>query len=414
MQCVMTARDAAGLLAAAVRPGHPDFLDLPWAAALDRWPPTAPRVVDLPRGEARHPVVFVDYDTAVYALKALAPGAARAEYELLREMERRRLPVVTPIGALDVATDEGPGSVLITRFLDHSLPYHALFVGGRLVRYRQHLLDALAGLLVQLHLAGVFWGDCSLSNTLFLRDAGRLRAYLVDAETSRTTDGPIADTQRDHDLDVMEENVAGALLDLSAAGIAVPSPAETAAAVRRTYDELWSEVRAERILTSDEPYRIEERVRALNALGFTVDEIQLVPDDLHASLRLQVTVADRNFHRDMLHSLTGLEAQENQARQMVNDVRHLRVALGNEQGRSVSLSSAAFVWLRDRFEAATKRMLDAGLEGEAAELYCELLEHKWFMSEKERADVGFAAALDDFVARFGRATRAPTDPARSP
>lgn len=54
-------------------------------------------------------------------------------------------------------------------------------MSSSLERYRDHLLDAISGLLVQLHLAGTFWGDCSLSNTLFRRDAGALQAYLVDA-----------------------------------------------------------------------------------------------------------------------------------------------------------------------------------------------------------------------------------------
>ena len=91
-------------------------------------------------------------------------------------------------------------NVLITRFLDRSLPYRSLFMRSSLVRYRDHLLDAMAGLMVQLHLNGVYWGDCSLSNTLFRRDAGTLQAYLVDAETSEVYSGYVSPTLRFHDL----------------------------------------------------------------------------------------------------------------------------------------------------------------------------------------------------------------------
>ena len=36
-------------------------------------------------------------------------------------------------------------------------------------------------LLVRLHLVGFYWGDVSLSNTLFRRDADAYAAYVVDA-----------------------------------------------------------------------------------------------------------------------------------------------------------------------------------------------------------------------------------------
>ncbi len=77
------------------------------------------------------------------------------------------------------------------------------------------MLDALAQLFVQLHLNGFFWGDCSLSNTLFRRDAGALRAFLVDAETGEQHPS-LSDGQRAHDLLIAEENIAGELLDLAA------------------------------------------------------------------------------------------------------------------------------------------------------------------------------------------------------
>ena len=69
-------------------------------------------------------------------------------------------------------------------------------------------------LLVRLHLAGFFWGDVSLSNTLFRRDAGAFAAYLVDAETGELHDR-LSDGQREHDLDIARVNIAGELMDLA-------------------------------------------------------------------------------------------------------------------------------------------------------------------------------------------------------
>ncbi|MFO0744400.1 MAG: DUF4032 domain-containing protein [Myxococcota bacterium] len=389
------------LVASQLRPGHPDFLDLPWDLPLDQWEGRCARVERLPRGEARHPIVFVDYDGRLYALKGMEAGHAEREYALLRTMEERALPVVSAVGhcVVDLGADEQ--SVLITRYLDHSLPYHTLFTTSDLARYRDHLLDALASLLVQLHLAGVFWGDCSLFNTLFLRDAGTLQAVLVDAETSEVH-AALSDQLRQADLDLMEENVAGGLLDLVAVGVlAADYPALALAAdVRRRYDALWSEVRRVETITPAERWRITERIRALNALGFSVGEIMLTPlpgGDDHVTVRVAVT--DRSHHRRLLHALTGLETQELQARQLINEIHELRLAMGQERNRSLSLGAAAYRWLEERYRPAIAELAKAVPGVEAPELYCQLLEHKWLMSEQAARDVGHASALADLLAR---------------
>lgn len=305
-----------GLVATHLRPGHPDFLDLPWEYPLHAWDVHCERLERLPRGESRHEVVFVGYEQRLYAVKSMPPGQAEREFALLRAMEERELPVVTAVGHCAVTTEDGQASILITRYLEHSLPYHALFVASDLQRYREPLLDALASLLVQLHLAGVYWGDCSLFNTLFLHDAGTLQAVLVDAETSEVHPS-LSERLRAADLDLMEENVAGGLLDLVALGtLSADYPATaTAADVRRRYHGLWAEV--QRVVTIDakDRWRITERVRALNALGFSVGEIVISPTaDGNERLAVRVGVSDRSHHRRLLHALTGLETHEHQAR----------------------------------------------------------------------------------------------------
>lgn len=386
-----------GLVGASLRPGHPNFLDLPWDLALSEWIGRTPRLEDLPRGEARHPVVFVSYDEGIYALKALPPGLASKEYEVLRGMEERRLPVVEPVGRIDVATAGGPSSVLVTRYLERSLPYQALFLQADLHRYQDQMLDALAGLLVQLHLAGAYWGDCSLANTLFRRDAAALEAFLVDAETSRLEE-VLDDAQRRADLDVMEENVGGALYDLLALGALPPGLdiASTAPTVRRRYEELWREVTTELLIGPGDSYQIQDRVRRLNALGFSVGEIALA--EAGGQLKLKVLVTDRHFHRDRLLSLTGLDAGERQAQLLMNEIQRVRLSLSEEKSRSTSLTAAAFHWRERIFQPTVERLQKAlGPGVVAVERYCELLEHKWFLSERARADVGLEAALLDYV-----------------
>lgn len=397
----------SNLLAATIRRGHPGFLDLPWGVPLHEWKGVCPRVEELPRGLSRHPVLFVSYDTALYALKELPDGLALREYHVLREMEERRLPAVRPVGHARVRQGELIVSVLITRYLDHAMPYHALFMRSSLLRYREHLLDAMAVLLVQLHLAGVFWGDCSLSNTLFRRDAGRLNAYLVDGETSEVRER-ISDGMRRSDLDIMLENVYGGLLDLDATG-SLPARfpvGDVGPYIRSQYDALWSQVTREEFIPAQEQYRIEERVRVLNDLGFSVDQIELFGAGSGDRLRLRAQVADRHFHRDTLHSLTGLDPEEMQARQMLNEIHERRAVLSARENRSIPLSSAAHNWLNETYLPTVRQLLE-GLPSsiDPAEVYCQLLEHKWYLSEQAGHDVGLPAAVGDFVRRIKRTIR---------
>ena len=145
---------------------------------------------------------FVEYDGALYALKELPERPARREWKLLRALESQGLPVVEAVGIVTGREDD-LDAVLITRHLEYSLPYRALFSGHAIPDLRTHLLNALVELLARLHLRGFFWGDCSLSNALFRRDAGALSAYLVDAETgelhgqlSATASAPTTSTSR--------------------------------------------------------------------------------------------------------------------------------------------------------------------------------------------------------------------------
>jgi hypothetical protein len=119
-------------------------------------------------------------------------------------------------------------------------------------------------LLVRNHVAGFFWGDCSLSNTLFRRDAGALAAYVVDTETGELHP-QLSDGQRNHDILVAEENIAGELLDVSAEGLEHGlDPLEAAVELRRRYDGNWSELTREVAFAPDQRYRVEERLQRLN------------------------------------------------------------------------------------------------------------------------------------------------------
>ncbi|QRK10767.1 DUF4032 domain-containing protein [Archangium violaceum] len=393
-----------GLTALHLRQGHPDFLDLPWHLPLAEWnPKVCSRLVEVPRGLSRHTVVFVSYGSDIYALKELPVSVGQREYDVLRGLEERRLPAVTAVGLTRVRAPEESGeelAILLTQYLPSSLPYRVLFMNRGLERYRERLLDAMASLLVRLHLGGFFWGDCSLSNVLFRRDAGELQAYAVDAETSELHT-KLSDGQRELDLLIMEENVTGGLADL-AAMVELPSTLDvyaTAPSIRQRYERLWTETHKEISISPSESYRIHERIRALNELGFSVGEVDLVASGDGSQLRMRTIVTDREYHRHQLHNLTGVVAEERQAALLLNEIREMKATLTREVNRSVPLSVAAFRWLDERFRPTVNRLhKELGPAADEAEIYCQVLEHKWFLSERAKRDVGLEVAVKGYVA----------------
>ncbi len=347
---------------------------------------------------SRHPVEFITYDNALYAVKELPVGIAEKEYNLLISMENSNLPVVHAEGYAVTRTEQGDRSILITRYLENSLPYSSLFTVPNLKLYQDHLLDALAGLLVQLHISGIFWGDCSLYNTLFRRDAGKLQAYLVDAETAIIHEN-LSVNLRKHDLEIMEENVIGGLTDLVAAGILntdYPTE-ETGASIHDRYGRLWLEITREIFITPVEKFRIQERINTLNNMGFSVSEVGLQSTVKGDQLKLSVAVTDRNFHRRLIHTTLGINGEEMQARQMINEIKEIKAWLSSERGRSIPLNVAAFHWQNQYYQPVIDQLSEIRQEGITdPELYCQFLTHKWLLSEKAQIDVGREAAILDF------------------
>jgi uncharacterized protein DUF4032/lipopolysaccharide kinase (Kdo/WaaP) family protein len=378
------------------------FLGLPWEHPLDEW--TDANLVELERGIGRHVVRFVELGGSYYALKELPGSLAQHEYRLLGHLEGTSVPTVEPIGVVSERTSadgvELP-AVLITRYLEYSLPFRTVLGRRVLPEPEPVLLDALAGLLVRLHLAGVFWGDCSLSNALFRRDAGALAAYVVDVETGELQER-LSDGQRRHDLDIAFENLAFEFFDV-AAEFGWPEdrdPTELAESVVQSYERLWAELTHEEVFPVDQAARLEERLDELHELGFDVEEIDLHKTGSEYRLRLPGARVEPGYYRRRLLRLTGLDAQENQARRLLGDIESFRSGLERDGLVPVSDAAVAGRWLSEVFEPAVAG-IPAELRGKraAAELFHELLDHRWYMSEQAGKEVPMADAVADYVER---------------
>ena len=379
------------------------LLSLPWSEPLAEWQDE--RLVEIrQRGISRHVVRFVYDDGVLYALKELSERLARREYRLLRALAELNIPAVEVVGIavdLDEAHQGDPNSdaILVTKFLSYATTYRAVFSNPRGLQPTDGLLDALVELLVRLHLSGFFWGDCSLSNTLFRHDAGKLEAYLVDAETSEQHPA-LTDGQRRNDVELATERVGGELLDLQAGELLPPEvdPIEIADELKRRYESLWQELTREEILRPEEQrYRIAERLHRLNELGFDAEEVELIGTPKGNKLRLRTRVAETGHDSRQLFLRTGIDAGENQARRLLNDIAGFRAWMEQKQGRPVSEVVAANRWLEDVYDPVIAAIPE-GLRDRLppAEIFHEVLEHRWYMSEAAGRDVGTTAAARDY------------------
>jgi tRNA A-37 threonylcarbamoyl transferase component Bud32 len=378
-------------------PSEPELLALPWGTPLEEWPEH--HFVALPRGISRHVVRFVRLSGRVYAIKEVGERLAKHEYRLLRDLGRLDVPSVEAVAVVNGREDEAGeplDSALVTRHLQFSLPYRAVFSGTVRPDTLTRLLDALAVLLARLHLTGLYWGDCSLSNTLFRRDAGAFAAYLVDAETGELHPR-ISEGQRAHDIEVAHVNIYGELLDLEAGGMLHPSidPLETSEQICRRYEALWDELTRAEIVEEVEWHRVDARIRRLNALGFEVAEMQIQRKMGTARIIVQPKVVDAGHHQRRLLRLTGLDVEENQARRLLNDLDTYR-ATHRLPGDDEEI--VAHRWLAEVFQPAVRAVPpELRRKLEPAQIFHEVLDHRWYMSEAAGQDVGLDAAVRSYL-----------------
>lgn len=385
-----------GLDITAARP-WPALLDLPWETPLEDWPEEL--LAALPRGISRHVVRFVRIEGRIIAVKEIKADIARREYALLRNLRRLDQPAVEAVGIIAGRVDvhgEPLDACLLTRHLQFSLPYRAMLSQALRSGTVQRLIDALAVLLVRLHLNGFWWGDVSLSNTLFKRNAGEFAAYLVDAETGELHNR-LSDGQRAHDLDIARVNIAGELMDLQAGGLLSDEidAISVSERIMTRYAELWAELTRVETIDRGERWLVDERIRRLNSLGFDVGELDITTDVDGTRIRIQPKVVDAGHHSRRLLRLTGLDVEDNQARRLLNDLDSFRAAYDRQNDDE---EIVAHDWLTTIYEPITRsapRDLRAKLE--PAELFHEVLEHRWYMSEKLERDVLIEEAVRDYV-----------------
>ena len=374
---------------------------LPWSQPLEEWPEDPSLAAQ--RGISRHIVRLVratpDSDSEIFAVKETVAEFAHREYEALRELGLRGAPSVAQVAVVDGRTDDEGNELpcaIVTRFLPFSLPYRVVLSGTVTSHEVLNMANALAYLLVRLHLLGFWWGDCSLSNALFRRDADGFAAYLVDAETGEFQKR-LSDGQREHDLDIARFNVAAELEDLRLSGVLFPGmdPMRASDSVIKRYRRIWQSLSEPQILPANDRHAVEKAMRSLQDLGFAVEEVDLQVQGETGTLRFTPKLVAPSYHAQRLKELMDLDVEEFQAKRILASFDRFR---SREIARTPDLKEAALRWRTEVFEKVMENV-PVELRGriEDAQLFHEVLEHRWYLGERAGHDVGLESATTSYV-----------------
>jgi hypothetical protein len=124
--------------------------------------------------------------------------------------------------------------------------------------------------------------------------------------------------------------------------------------------------------------------------------MDIVTEPGGSRVHLQPRVVEAGHHSRELRTFTGLDVEEAQARRMLNDIARYsaNIGLGNDKREE-----AASRWLAEIYEPLVA-MVPRELRGrlEPAEIFHEVLVHRWFLSERAGREVDIFDTARDYIA----------------
>ena len=135
-------------------------------------------------------------------------------------------------------------------------------------------------------------------------------------------------------------------------------------------------------------------MRQLHDLGFAVEEVSVTIDGDTKMLSFQPKLVAAGYHTQRLRELTGLETEELQAKRLLASFDRYRA---RENSTGMTVNEMAKKWLTEVFEPIINRV-PADMRGrvERAQMFHEILENRWYLSEKVGHDVGLEEATDNY------------------
>ncbi|HEY3993610.1 MAG TPA: DUF4032 domain-containing protein [Ktedonobacteraceae bacterium] len=386
---------------------------LPWHAPLEHWLELGVSLLNIRRGESRHPVVFVEREGIRYAIKETSPHMAEREARSLREIGQRGIPTLTPVGVVIVSMPPValraslPGGVnsylngdrgyLITRLALRVVPHAFLYRLPLNKRTKQHLLSAIAVLMIEVHEHGIYWGDPSLANILLRIDGRRILAIMADAETAEYFSGQISAGLREQDLASFEESLIWQAEDFrQARGLPEDQQPLDDTDFRyfmRRYRWLRRE-HAKLAGPEETPfstiYQAQQFLQSVNRWGFSL--LNMTGRTLQ-----ELTTVRPGWHQRRIQELLHISIPRIYARRFYNMILGHQALASEKAGHDISIEEAAQQWYTQYHLPAIlllRQVLTSGQDPLKA--YFQVMLHKWQMSEKAGYEIPLDEALVDW------------------
>ena len=144
---------------------------------------------------------------------------------------------------------------------------------------------------------------------------------------------------------------------------------------------------------------MQRRLERLHELGFDVDEMEVTTNEDDVTVSFIPKVVEHGYSAEQLASLTGRTAGDTQARRMLQDIRSSGAFLHRTSERPIPLTVAAVRWLDRVFEPVMAAIPEEMFERlQPAEIFHQLLEHRWFRSEETGRQERIVDFIDEYVA----------------
>ncbi len=386
---------------------QPRLAGLPWHVPLAQWPTEGVQLLNIRRGESRHPVVFVEREGVRYAIKETSPHMAERETRNLREIGQRGIPTLSPVGTLTVSMPPiqleisgdtthyfaGDRGYIVTRLALRVIPHAFLYRLPLNRRSKQQLLSAIAILMIELHEHGIYWGDPSLANILLRIDGRRILAIMADAETAELFPGPVSDGLREQDLAAFSESLAWQAEDLRQAR-GLPEDQQPLDETDFRYFEhryRWLRKEHARLLGGETHLRTlqqtQQFLRRTNRWGFSL--LGMTGRTLQ-----EFTAVLPGWYQRRIYELLHITIPRVYARRFYNMILGHQVIMSDQERREILIEEAARHWYTQYHLPAIlllRQVLTAGQDPLKA--YFDVMLHKWKLSEQ----AGYEVPLDEAV-----------------
>jgi hypothetical protein len=358
---------------------------LPWSVPISDWHSYGVNTLNIKRGISRHVVVFVKTGRFSFGIKEISEDISRKEIDNYEQLllkgihtlipagfvvrEEQVIPIETPIG---IQYEENFIAHTVTLLVQNVLPDSLLYSRNFRKENRQKIWDAIVQLFVQLHINGVYWGDASLANTLikfdkrdipFIGMQTILRAYLSDAETVEIRP-KLSRSLREADLNFFFESMDWIHEDLRLSGMIRENSGTEA-------DKIYIKERYSQL------YRVEKKKKKFEQqTSFNID-------------KFLGSISDPSY-----------------VDQFLKHIEEHKWYMSEKLNGDVTLADATRDWYNTIFVPIcrlfrTEYIVELFKGKTAAELYIEIMNNKYYLSQQAGKDVGMIPAMHDYAKKFG-------------